>query len=231
MDVAISLAQHPASERWFDEITPQIARTAWPVLRQRQHRSAARAGEDGGDGSAVQFLQRIHVCSECGADVEARERSRHHAGQIGRQGQHVGAGNVGAEDVIVDVATVAIDAGRFACQQFLAEDRHHAGLTETVRMLHMPGELFVEYQLAAHRMRPDLDVMLAAYGDLGPGSIGTAASYGEGGYEVAPTSSFVGPDAEEPLTATMRTLLQAGADGRTGRAYRPVPLKSLVRSN
>ena len=101
----------------------------------------------------------------------------------------------------------------------------------TVRMLHMPGELFVEYQLAAHRMRPDLDVMLAAYGDLGPGSIGTAASYGEGGYEVAPTSSFVGPDAEEPLTAAMRTLLQAEADGRTGRAYKPVPLKSLVRSN
>ena len=77
-----------------------------------------------------------------------------------------------------------------------------------VRMLHLPGELFVEYQLAAQAMRPDLQVMLAAYGDYGPGYIGTAAAYGEGGYEVLPTSSFVGPEAEAPLLAAIRTLLE-----------------------
>jgi len=33
------------------------------------------------------------------------------------------------------------------------------------RILFMPGELFVEYQLAAKKMRPDLFVALAAYGD------------------------------------------------------------------
>ena len=38
----------------------------------------------------------------------------------------------------------------------------------TVRMLHTPGELFVEYQLAAKAMRPDLHVAMAAYGDYGP---------------------------------------------------------------
>jgi hypothetical protein len=32
----------------------------------------------------------------------------------------------------------------------------------------MPGELFVEYQLAAKAMRPDLFVTMAAYGDYGP---------------------------------------------------------------
>ncbi len=76
------------------------------------------------------------------------------------------------------------------------------------RMLHLPGELFIEYQLAAQKLRPDLHVMLAAYGDYGPGYIGTATAYGEGGYEVLPTSSFVGPEAEAPLLAAIRTLLE-----------------------
>ena len=40
-------------------------------------------------------------------------------------------------------------------------------------LVHMPGELFVEYQLAAQAMRPDVEVCLAAYGDYGPGYIGT----------------------------------------------------------
>jgi putative membrane-bound dehydrogenase-like protein len=80
-----------------------------------------------------------------------------------------------------------------------------------VRMLHLPGELFVEYQLAAREMRPDLHVMLAAYGDYGPGYIGTARAYDEGGYEVRPTSSFVGPAAESKLLGAMRELLEAGS--------------------
>src|SRR5262249_41568407 len=41
-----------------------------------------------------------------------------------------------------------------------------------VYVLHMPGELFVEYQLAAQQMRPDSPVLMAAYGDYGPGYIG-----------------------------------------------------------
>ena len=43
------------------------------------------------------------------------------------------------------------------------------------RILHLPGELFVEYQLAAKAMRPDLFVALAAYGDYAPWYIGTAS--------------------------------------------------------
>ncbi len=77
-----------------------------------------------------------------------------------------------------------------------------------VRMLHLPGELFVEYQLAARGMRPDLHVMLAAYGNYGTGYIGTARAYDEGGYETRVTSSFVGPQAEEALLGAMRTLLE-----------------------
>jgi len=43
-----------------------------------------------------------------------------------------------------------------------------------VYVLHMPGELFVEYQLAAQKMRPESMVLMAAYGDHGTGHIGTA---------------------------------------------------------
>jgi hypothetical protein len=77
------------------------------------------------------------------------------------------------------------------------------------RVLHMPGELFVEYQLAAKAMRPDLRVMMAAYGDYAPGYIGTAAAYSEGGYETSPRSSHVAPECEEVLLTGMRKLLEA----------------------
>lgn len=75
------------------------------------------------------------------------------------------------------------------------------------RMLHLPGELFVEYQLAAKAMRPDLHVMMAAYGDYGPGYIGTAVAYPEGGYETSPTSSSVAPEVEQVLLGAMEKLL------------------------
>jgi hypothetical protein len=76
-------------------------------------------------------------------------------------------------------------------------------------VLHLPGELFVEYQLAAAARRPDLHVAMAAYGEYGPGYIGTAKSYGEEGYEVKPTSSFVAPESEAILTAAIHQLLGA----------------------
>lgn len=75
------------------------------------------------------------------------------------------------------------------------------------RMLHLPGELFVEYQLGAKAMRPDLEVFMAAYGDYATGYIGTAASYPEGGYETEPRSSGVGPDTEPILIEAMKSLL------------------------
>ncbi len=75
------------------------------------------------------------------------------------------------------------------------------------RMLHLPGELFVEYQLAAKAMRPDLHVMMAAYGNYGPGYIGTAAAYPEGGYETGATSSNVAPEVEKVLMDAMQSLL------------------------
>src|SRR5438067_3371945 len=74
-------------------------------------------------------------------------------------------------------------------------------------VLHMPGELFVEYQLAAQRMRPESPVLMAAYGDYGPGYIGTAVAYTQGGYETGPVSR-VAPGVEEVLMRAMRELLK-----------------------
>jgi hypothetical protein len=75
------------------------------------------------------------------------------------------------------------------------------------RVVHMPGELFVEYQLAAQAMRPGRFVAMAAYGDYGPGYIGTEVSYAEGGYETEPSSSLVAPDVERVLRLALQRLL------------------------
>ncbi len=76
-------------------------------------------------------------------------------------------------------------------------------------ILHMPGELFVEYQLAAKKMRQGLHVAMAAYGDYGTAYIGTERAYSEGGYETEPRSSNVAPQVEHVLIDGMRQLLDA----------------------
>lgn len=79
------------------------------------------------------------------------------------------------------------------------------------RVLHMPGELFVEYQLAAQKLRPDLFVAMAAYGDYAPGYIGTEIAYTQGGYETSPRASKVAPGVEQVLMDAMEKLLKPKA--------------------
>lgn len=74
-----------------------------------------------------------------------------------------------------------------------------------IRILFMPGELFVEYQLAAKAMRPDLHVAMAAYGDFGPLYIGTKEAYDQGGYEIG--ASPVTGEAEKIIMIGIRELL------------------------
>jgi hypothetical protein len=75
------------------------------------------------------------------------------------------------------------------------------------RVLHLPGELFVEYQLAAQKFRPDLFVAMAAYGDYAPGYIGTEVAYPQGGYETGPQASLVAPQVERVLMGAIKRLL------------------------
>lgn len=80
-------------------------------------------------------------------------------------------------------------------------------LGESIRMLYLPGEPFIDYQLFAQRIVPDLFVAVSGYGDGGPGYIPLARSYPEGGYE--PTGAFVGPDSEILLKEAIRSLLNS----------------------
>ena len=77
------------------------------------------------------------------------------------------------------------------------------------RILHLPGEAFVEYQLAAKAARPDLFVAVAAYGDYAPWYIGTAIAYEQGGYETTPPASNVAPEVEGVIMPAVRKLLQS----------------------
>ena len=74
-------------------------------------------------------------------------------------------------------------------------------------VMHAPGELFVEYQLAAEKLKPDATVCMAAYGDYGPGYIGTSVAYGQGGYETSRVSR-VSPLVEPVLLAALAELLK-----------------------
>jgi hypothetical protein len=120
-----------------------------------------------------------------------------------------------AEDLIKDLKTEPTKgyvskadqlAWLIRCQAGHAIDTACLRVGQT-RVLHMPGELFVEYQLAAKKMRPDLHVALAAYGDYGPAYIGTTAAYAEGGYETSRGASNVAPEVEPILMDAMRQLL------------------------
>lgn len=75
-----------------------------------------------------------------------------------------------------------------------------------VRILHLPGEMFVEYQIKAKSERPDLFVTMAAYGDFGPHYIGTSGAYNQGGYEIS--ASDVSPEVESVLMAAIKKLLK-----------------------
>ncbi len=91
-----------------------------------------------------------------------------------------------------------------------AQDPIHIGClrVKNARVLHMPGELFVEYQLQAQNLRPDLFVAMAAYGDYAPGYIGTEIAYSQGGYETSNRASAVAPEVEQVLVTAMKKLLQ-----------------------
>jgi hypothetical protein len=76
-----------------------------------------------------------------------------------------------------------------------------------VKLLHLPGEPFIEYQLRAQQMRPDDFVCTAAYGDSGAWYFPVKEEYPHGGYEVS--AALCGPEADELLTEGIRRVLSA----------------------
>lgn len=102
-------------------------------------------------------------------------------------------------------------------------------------ILHFPGELFIEYQLAAQQCLPGKPVFVAAYGDYGPGYIGTTVSYEQGGYETKPGVSLVAPEVEPQLIGVIRTLLKVpdvSVETKVGHMPKlPVMINALYRGN
>ena len=80
-------------------------------------------------------------------------------------------------------------------------------LGDDVRLLHLPGEAFVEYQLFAQQQNPDAFIATASYGDGAPGYIPLEKSFAEGGYE--PTWAFVAPETERQLKTAIIELLKS----------------------
>jgi hypothetical protein len=76
---------------------------------------------------------------------------------------------------------------------------------DDISLLHLPAEVFVEYQLRAQAMRPDRFVAVAAYGDFGPFYVPTREEFPCGGYEVS--MAFCADTIDGQLTEGMRELL------------------------
>ncbi len=79
-------------------------------------------------------------------------------------------------------------------------------INEDIAMLHLPAEVFIEYQLAAQEFAPEKFVSIAAYGDDGPWYIPNAEAYPQGGYEVS--VAFCEPGIDDLLRRANRTLTE-----------------------
>ncbi|MSU42903.1 MAG: hypothetical protein EXS22_02540 [Pedosphaera sp.] len=76
------------------------------------------------------------------------------------------------------------------------------------QLLLLPGESYVEYQLAAQQMRPDSFVLVAGYGEGATGYVPTEKHWAEGDGNLGDWC-WVHPGAEKPLLDAMRRVLTA----------------------
>jgi hypothetical protein len=78
----------------------------------------------------------------------------------------------------------------------------------TAQLVLLPAESFVEFQLAAQRLRPEQFVVVAGYGECGPGYIPTEAARGEG-YVEEHGYCWVAAGAEEKVRRALAEALAA----------------------
>ncbi len=74
-----------------------------------------------------------------------------------------------------------------------------------VSLLHLPAEMFIEYQLRAQQTAPKQFVATGAYGDGGPWYIPVKEEYANGGYEVS--VAFCDPEVDPIISKAMKSLL------------------------
>ncbi|MDC0292087.1 hypothetical protein OAK81_02210, partial [Verrucomicrobiales bacterium] len=75
------------------------------------------------------------------------------------------------------------------------------------QLILLPGEIYVEYQIAVQELRPDSFVMTAGYGECGPGYIPTKRAWEENDSNLSDWC-WVAPGQEEKIRAVLKRLLE-----------------------
>ncbi len=128
------------------------------------------------------------------------------------------ANHLDEEELIARLADVKLDSlEKFTAAKHLAWLRRtKAGYKVNVSalklgqvwLLNIPGEAFIEFQLAAQNIKPEAHVCTAAYEEYGPGYICTEIAYSQGGYESSDRASRVAPEAESVLLTAIEQVLK-----------------------
>jgi hypothetical protein len=85
---------------------------------------------------------------------------------------------------------------------------------EHALLLSLPGESFVNYQLMAQRLRPDVPVLCSAYGECWPGYIPTRAAFADG---FTDQWLWVAPGAEEAMRSSLISVLRTPFEPAAGK--------------
>jgi hypothetical protein len=154
---------------------------------------AAGKYNDGSHEMRPQLVQRVYdgiVRSEQGLELKPIRKAGWHTTQLVPP-PRAGIGIDELERQVADKSATVVNRNRPSFQlSWLRRLERQVPIVlsaleiDDVRLLHLPSECFVEYQLRAQAMRPDAFVATAAYGDGGPWYIPTQEEYPNGGYEV-----------------------------------------------
>ena len=74
------------------------------------------------------------------------------------------------------------------------------------QLIQLPGEIYVEYQLAAQAMRPDSFVLVAGFGESAPGYLPTEKNWQEKDSNLGDWS-WINPGSEKPMLDAIRRVL------------------------
>jgi hypothetical protein len=75
------------------------------------------------------------------------------------------------------------------------------------QLILLPAEIYVEYQLFAQELRPDSFVLVAGYGECGPGYIPVERAWEEND-ENLDDWCWINPGAEAQVKSVLRKLLR-----------------------
>ena len=217
-------ATHPMSHYGKGAITcdfPGLARAQQPGFQIHFNGAGGNIGagkyNDGSDPRRAVLTERMADAMKRSRDAEKRHKVETpviHATPV-RLPHREGA-EFTEDRIVADLKNTTLEpkfranAARYLAWYRLLKAGRQIPITRVqigpANIVHMPGELFVEYQLAAQKERSSEFIAMAAYGEYGPMYIGTAKAYEQGGYECGPVSR-VGLATEDILLGAIKKVL------------------------